>query len=85
MAKMMGKSEPTCTCNLGLMVVGLIVMALGLWFTVKGIMTQWNGLDTWWMTAVWYIIGIFGLCLGKMLKWKAIGSCPKCCGGGMCK
>ncbi len=61
----------------GAMIVGLIMMALGLWFVVGGFVTQLQstGRNFDWMVAVWYIIGIALFSYGKMWKHNAMCDC----------
>lgn len=63
-----------CNCNLLYMVLGVVVLALGIFLFVNGLMMQWAGGD-WLMTVVWYAVGLLVMCVGKMLKWKGCGSC----------
>ena len=67
----------TCTCgpsNFGWMILAAVLFAIGLYFVVWGVYTQWTGGD--WLTAmVWSAIGFLVFMLGKMAKWKAY-CCP---------
>lgn len=79
MAKMMkmGSGEK-CTCTPGSfvwMILGVIVIALGVWSFVKGLMMQWNGSVDWMRIAFWYGLGLLVIGIGKMVKCKA---CPHC-------
>jgi len=71
----------TCKCTPGgfvWLVLGVIVMALGVWAFVKGLMLQWNPGTTldWMRIAFWYALGLLVACIGRMIKWKGCSSCP---------
>lgn len=77
MMKVMG-SGPTCKCTPGSfvwLVLGVIVLALGFWAVIKGLMMQWGGSVDWMRIAFWYALGFLVICFGKVLKCKA---CPTC-------
>lgn len=77
MMKVMG-GGPTCTCSpksFVWLVIGVIVIALGFWAVIKGLMMQWGGSMDWMRIAMWYAIGLLVMCIGKGFKCKA---CPAC-------
>ncbi len=77
MMKVMG-GGPTCKCTPGglvWLVLGVIVLALGFWAVIKGLMLQWSGSMDWMRIAFWYAVGFLVICVGKVLKCKA---CPMC-------
>lgn len=63
-----------CNCNLLYMVLGALVLGLGVFLFVKGLLLQWNNMGGW-MPVVWYAVGILVMCVGKVLKLKGCGSC----------
>lgn len=70
----------TCKCTPGgyaWLVIGVIVMALGLWSVLKGVQAQWEmrSMFDWWVIT-WYAVGLLVLWIGKTLKCKGCGSCP---------
>jgi hypothetical protein len=75
--KIMG-GGPSCTCTPGSfvwLVIGVIIVALGIWAGVKGLMMQWGGSMDWMRIAFWYALGLLVICIGKVVKCKA---CPSC-------
>lgn len=76
--KVMG-SGPTCKCTPGgfvWLIIGVIVLALGVWSFVKGLMIQWSGSMDWMRIAFWYALGLLVICIGKMIKMKGCSGCP---------
>lgn len=76
--KVMGGGA-TCKCTPGgfvWLVIGVIVLALGVWAFVKGFMMQWSGSMDWMRIAFWYALGLLVACIGKMIKLKGCSSCP---------
>lgn len=71
-------SGQVCKCTPGgffWVILAAIVMAIGIWLFISGIRVQWA--DGPWLTAmVWYAIGLFVVCVGKVFKMKACGGCP---------
>ena len=70
---------PTCKCTpagLVWLVIGVVVVALGLWAIIKAIQMQWGAGGAFsWNLIFWYSLGLIVLLVGKMLKCKA---CPAC-------
>jgi len=67
-----------CKCTPGSVVwliIGVIVIALGIWSFVKGLMIQWSGSMDWMRIAFWYALGLLVMVIGKIVKCKA---CPAC-------
>ena len=81
-----GKMEMMgCECRCGpgglfKMVLAAILMAVGLYFGLMGLMWQWSGSADWLPIMALYALGLFGLHLGKVMKKMA--ACPM--HGGMC-
>jgi hypothetical protein len=72
-------AKEVCKCTAGSfvwLVIGVIIMALGIWAFVKGLQMQWSGSLDWIKVAMWYAIGLLVLKIGKMVKCKGIASCP---------
>ncbi len=74
----MAKKGPKCACTPGgfiWLAIGAIVVGLGIFSIVKGFMMQQAnaGLTA---SVLWYAIGIFVMCIGKVLKKKGCESCP---------
>jgi len=69
----------TCKCTPGgfaWLILGVIVLALGFWALIKGLMMQWGGSMDWMRIAFWYALGFLVLCIGKMVKMKGCSGCP---------
>ena len=77
--KIMG-SGATCKCTPGgfvWLIIGVIVIGLGAFSFVKGLMQQWGDPQANWMHVVfWYALGLLVVCIGKMVKMKGCSSCP---------
>ena len=55
--------------------IGALVVGLGLWSIVKGFMMQQANMG--WMNVIlWYGIGVFVMCIGKVVKKKGCEGCP---------
>ena len=67
-----------CECNWFMMILGVVVMAVGLWLVVKAFFMQGQPSSDMWMTMIYYAIGILVLCVGKIFKHK--GCCGMCAG-----
>lgn len=70
-----------CTCNMGMMLVALVIMSVGVFVLVAGLATQFKAaeqLSQATATAVLplYFAGMLVLFIGKMAKWKSHGICP---------
>ncbi|HLD12881.1 MAG TPA: hypothetical protein VJB87_04790 [Candidatus Nanoarchaeia archaeon] len=79
MAKTMSRMEELqCTCNLGSGLIGVILCAAALFFLVKGWIMQ-TGNEAWFMTYIWYLVGMVLLVAGHVFKKKGM-NCRKCCG-----
>ena len=72
--------DAKCTCNPVMMVVGVIVMAVGVFLFVKGFIAQTQNYALW-MTLAYYAAGILIWAVGKIFKHKSCGMCPA---HGMC-
>lgn len=66
-----------CECNWFMMVIGVIVMAIGVFLFVKGFIAQTQSYALW-MILAYYAAGILVWAIGKMLKCK--GCCGHCSG-----
>ncbi len=77
MAKKIMVSEEKCTCgpaNVLWMIIAVVVLSIGLWLLINGIMEQWKGIAGSAMMVIgWYIGAVLVLWLGKMCKWKSMG------------
>ncbi|MEM4240321.1 MAG: hypothetical protein QXM31_03695 [Candidatus Woesearchaeota archaeon] len=72
-------AKAICKCTPGgfvWMVIGVIVMALGVWAFVNGLRMQWSGSLEWIKVSFWYALGLLVVCIGKMIKIKGCSSCP---------
>lgn len=72
-------AKSVCKCTAGSfvwLVIGVIVMALGIWSVVKGLHMQWAGSLDWMKVSFWYALGLLVLCIGRMIKCKGASSCP---------
>jgi hypothetical protein len=70
----------TCKCTPGSyawLIIGVIVVALGVWAFVKGLASQLTGGTDWMNIAFWYALGLLIIGIGKVIKCKA---CPACYG-----
>lgn len=67
-----------CSCNLGWFVLGVVVLAFGLFALVRGLQAQWTSAE-WLLPVAWYAGGALLVCVGKMLKWKGCGGCASHC------
>jgi hypothetical protein len=75
-------AKVVCKCGPGAfvwLVIGVIIMALGLWSIVKGLQLQWSGSLDWIKVAFWYALGLLILLIGKMVKMKGVLDCPAHC------
>ena len=52
------------------LIAGIIVMAIGLWIFVTGLVSQWRGGD--YTVIGWYLIGLALIAGGKMLKMQSM-------------
>lgn len=63
-----------CTCKPAIGILGVAIMAAGVYFLVWGFMTQTTSSISWsswnWGAGLFYLIGLFLLCIGKMVKMK---------------
>ena len=62
-----------CTCNLGYVIVALVLMAIGLWALVQAVYMQWNNMAPMTTLLGWYFGAVVVLGIAKMLKVK--GGC----------
>lgn len=75
--------EMKCTYNPWKLAGGAILVGVGAFFGLAGLLTQIK--DTWsWLAIVWYVIGALLLFFGKKLKHKAHANCPMHGMHGMC-
>ena len=76
--KIMGGGA-TCKCtpsSVVWLIIGVIVMAVGLWSLVKGVQMQWAAQGAFSsMLAFWYALGFLVLSIGKIVKCKACSVC----------
>ncbi len=71
----MAKQMEKCSCSMGHLILGVILMGVGLFLVLAGILTQVK-LNMWaWIAAVWYVVGIFLIVMGKFMKWRSHGMC----------
>lgn len=75
--------EAKCTCNLGMLLVALVLMSVGVYFLVAAFATQLGAgaagqlsQQTAMAVLPWYFVGFLVIVLGKMAKWKSHGTCP---------
>jgi len=68
-----------CDCKPGMGILGMILLAAGIYFLVWGFMAQTASVISWevfnWGAGLLYLIGILLFGVGKMLKYQAHGSC----------
>ena len=70
-----------CTCNMGMMLVALVIMSVGAFVLVAGLATQFKAAEqlsqaTAMAVLPLYFAGMLVLFIGKMAKWKSHGACP---------
>lgn len=70
----MAAKAPKCSCNLGYLIVGIVLAALGLWMLASAFIGQLQGMMA---QAVlpWWLGGVVLVMLAKMAKWKSCGMC----------
>ena len=79
-AKVISGGGPSCKCTPGSLlwlVIGVIIVALGIWAAVKGFVLQFNGSMDWMRIVFWYALGLLVMCVGRVFKCKACASCFK--------
>ena len=64
-----------CSCNAGWWIIGILLMAAGLWALASGFIAQLNAALDMVMIFGWYAGGVLLVSLGKMSMWKSCGSC----------
>ncbi len=73
-------TKDKCTCNMALGVLGIAIMAVGVYFLVWGFVIQTTASLSWsswnWSAGLMYVIGLFLVCMGKRVKFQACGKCP---------
>lgn len=78
-AKKVIGAGPTCKCTPGgfvWIVLGAIILALGFFALIKGLMLQWQEGANWIQAGVWYAVGFLVLFIGKCVKMKGCVGCP---------
>lgn len=70
-----------CTCNMGMLLVALVVLSVGIFVLVGAFATQWKAaapLSQATASGVLplYFVGLLLAIIGKMAKWKSHGTCP---------
>ncbi|MBI2076509.1 MAG: hypothetical protein HYT72_04650 [Candidatus Aenigmarchaeota archaeon] len=70
-----------CTCNMGMMLVALVIMSVGAFVLVAGLANQFKAAEqlsqaTAMAVLPLYFAGMLVLFIGKMAKWKSHGACP---------
>ena len=76
--KMMGSmsSKKGCSCSMGKMILGVIIMAAGLYAVVQGFQMQTDFVDVGIMKVfLYYVVGIFLFCVGKFFKKASYMCC----------
>ena len=73
-------SSKKCSCNLGYLVIALVLFTLGIFLLVAGFGWQFNsstklGDGLIGMVFASYFVGLLLIALGKMAKWKCCGTC----------
>jgi len=73
-------SSGKCSCNLGYLVLALILFTLGLFSLVAGFGWQFNSVSRTGdgaagMVLVAYFVGFLLVAFGKMAKWKSHAEC----------
>ena len=80
MAKKMEMGGMTCGCgpaNFLQMLFGCLVIAVGVWLFIGGLVPMWNmplKFDLW--ALIWMTLGLFVICFGKCVKMKSM--CSSC-------
>ena len=68
-----------CECRPATGIGGMLLLALGIYFLVWGFIAQTSGAISWsswnWNAGLLYLIGLFVLGVGHMLKHKGHGCC----------
>lgn len=79
----MAKMEEKCECSIWKLVVGVALLAVGVFAFVTGLAMQWKtpivGSVSWNPTVLWYFGGLLLAAFGKIMKMQACGCCPKHC------
>ncbi|MBI2675568.1 MAG: hypothetical protein HYX24_03860 [Candidatus Aenigmarchaeota archaeon] len=70
--------KDTCTCNGIQMLVGLVLMAIGLFLVVQGFVYHSNTPEFGkaWYAIGWYFLGLLLLVAGKFYKLQSHAKCP---------
>ncbi len=63
-----------CNCNVGFVVLAIILITLGIYSVANGFISHFNYRAAG-VVLLWYFIGVVLLALGKLAKWKAYGEC----------
>ena len=67
-------SKKGCTCSMGKMLFGVVLMAAGLVAVVAGFQQQ-DILNNIGVSLLYYIVGIFLVCVGKFFKMSSYMCC----------
>ncbi|MBI1972415.1 hypothetical protein HYS50_00230 [Candidatus Woesearchaeota archaeon] len=76
--KMMGSmsAKRGCSCNMGKMILGVLLMAAGLYAVVAGFQLQTSFEDIGMVKIfLYYVVGIFLVCVGKFFKMASYMCC----------
>lgn len=74
MAKAVKSAKGKCSCNVGWLIIALVLLTVGLWGVVAGFTAQFGGAAA--ATVLpWYFVGLLLIVLGKWAKWNAHGRC----------
>lgn len=69
-------SKKGCSCSMGKMLIGVIIMAAGLYAIVQGFYSQTNFEGTsMFQIFLYYVVGIFLFCVGKFFKKASYMCC----------
>ena len=71
---MMSSAKKGCTCSMGKMLFGVVLMAAGLVAVVAGFQQQ-DILNNIGVSLLYYIVGIFLICVGKFFKMSSYMCC----------
>lgn len=73
------KSKGKCECKPVVGVLGMILLAAGIYFLVWGFKVQMATIISWgswsWKAILFYLVGLFLVGFGKMLKYKGYECC----------
>ena len=72
-------AKQKCECNPGTGIIGVLLLAVGIYFLVWGFIDQTSNAISWsswnWSAGLLYLIGVFLLGFGHIFKHKGYGCC----------